>query len=34
MDKNTVYLDQSVDLPKSLNTDFFEHLTKDIEISV
>ncbi len=31
MDMNTVYLDQSVDLPKSLNTDFFEHLTKDIE---
>ncbi|WP_323757766.1 hypothetical protein [Roseivirga sp.] len=30
MDKNTVYLDQSVDLPKVLNTDFFEHLTKDI----
>lgn len=34
MDKSTVYLDQSVDLPKSLNTDFFEHLTKDIETSV
>lgn len=33
MDMNTVYLDQSVDLPKSLNTDFFEHLTEDIETS-
>lgn len=31
MDKNTVYLEESVDLPKDLNAAFFEHLIKDIE---
>lgn len=34
MDKNTVYLDQSVDLPKGLNANFFKHLTDDIETSL
>jgi hypothetical protein len=29
MDKNTIHLNQSVDVPKDLNTAFFEHLTKE-----